>query len=195
MKKIFTLVFVTLFALIIVSCGEESKETGDTGNTGDTGDTGNTGNTGDSGNTGDTGNTGNTGDTGNSGYTYDFSGKWALKVQTTSNTTTTLPIIGKQESTSVTQSIALVEMGIDGLKVKADATVCHVEVNTGSNLLTMSFSEQYIASLVPSTYLFDVADSGYGYNLSMKNFVDVTGAKLDNPLTDTIPVFISTNLA
>ncbi|HQJ60208.1 MAG TPA: hypothetical protein PKV35_04385, partial [bacterium] len=25
-------------------------------------------------------------------------------------------------------------------------------------------------------------------NLSMKNFVDVTGAKLDNPLTDTMPV-------
>ncbi|MBP7433885.1 hypothetical protein KA996_10110, partial [bacterium] len=147
------------------------------------------------GNTGDTGNTGNTGDTGNSGYTYDFSGKWALKVQTTSNTTTTLPIIGKQESTSVTQSIALVEMSLDGLKVKVDATVCHVEVDTGSNLLTMSFSEQYIASLVPATYLFTVTEGDVNYNLFMDDFVDVTGAKLDNPLTDTIPVFISTNLA
>ena len=79
-------------------------------------------------------------------------------------------------------------MGLDGLKVKADATVCHVEVNTGSNYLTMSFSEQYIASLVPANYEFSVTEDGANYKLLMEDFVDVTGAKLDNPLTDTMPV-------
>ena len=51
----------------------------------------------------------------------------------------------------------------------------------------MSFSQLYIDSLVPTEYEFTIEENGTAYDLTMEDFVDVTGAKLDNPLTDMLP--------
>jgi hypothetical protein len=52
----------------------------------------------------------------------------------------------------------------------------------------MSFSQLYVDSLVPINYEFTLTDETDHYKLFMKDFVDVTGAKLDNPLTDMVPI-------
>jgi cysteine-rich repeat protein len=116
-----------------------------------------------------------------------FDGIWAQKIITTSYIETTIPVLGQQQSTSVTQKMLIVDMKYEDGILKATSTTCYVETDTGSQYLDISFSQLYIDSLVPIEYEFTVEENGSAYDLTMEDFVDVTGAKLNDPLADDLP--------
>lgn len=121
---------------------------------------------------------------------YNFGGKWAMLNFTTSNVTTTVPVLGEQKSTSTTSAYFLVELTDNGDgTVSAVATACDTLINSGSTLLTVTISDNYIAHLNPMIWDFaTILDrSGIGYDLTATDVLTLNGVNLANPMTDPLP--------
>jgi len=121
---------------------------------------------------------------------YPFTGKWAMLNFTTSNVTTTVPILGEQKSVSTTSVYALVELTDNGDgTVSAVGTPCDTLIDSGSNLLTVTISDNYIAHLNPMIWAFaTILDrSGVGYDVTATEILMLNGVNLANPKTDPLP--------
>lgn len=121
---------------------------------------------------------------------YNFGGKWAMLNFTTSNVTTTIPVLGEQNSVSTTSAYFLVELTDNGDgTVSAVATACDTLIDSGSNLLTVTISDNYIAHLKPMIWDFTtILDrSGIGYDLTATDILTLNGVNLANPMTDQLP--------
>jgi len=122
---------------------------------------------------------------------YNFDGKWAMLNFTTSNVTTTIPVIGQQKSVSTTSAYALVEMTDNGDgTVSAMGTTCDMVINSGSNLIEIIISDNYIAHLSPTIWTFStvLGRSGVGYDVSATDVLTMNGLRnFANPMTDPLP--------
>ncbi|HOW50455.1 MAG TPA: hypothetical protein PLV42_00260 [bacterium] len=121
---------------------------------------------------------------------YPFTGKWAMLNFTTSNVTTTVPIIGETKSVSTTSVYALVELTDNGDgTVSAVGTPCDTLIDTGSTLLKVTISDNYIAHLNPMIWDFTtILDrSGVGFDVTSTEILMLNGVNLDNPKTDPLP--------
>ncbi|HSA34758.1 MAG TPA: hypothetical protein P5077_13615 [bacterium] len=122
---------------------------------------------------------------------YNFNGKWAMLNFTTSNVTTTVPIIGETKSVSTTSSYALVGLTDNGDgTVSAVATPCETLIDSGSNLLSVTISDNYISHLKPMIWDFTtILDrSGVGFDVTATDILMLNGVKdLADPLNDPLP--------
>ncbi len=123
---------------------------------------------------------------------YNFNGKWAMLNFTTSNVETDLGgILGTQKSTSTTSSYFLVELTDNGDgSVGAVGTACETLIDSGSNLLTVTISDNYIAHVKPMIWDFTtILDrGGVGFDVTASDILTLNGVKdLADPLNDPLP--------
>ena len=122
---------------------------------------------------------------------FNFNGQWAMLNFTTSNVETTIPVIGKQNSVSTTSGYALVGLLDNGDgTVSAMGTTCDMQINSGSNLIDILLSENYIAHLSPTLWDFTVLPDrgGNGYDVSATDVLTMNGLKdFNDPMTDPLP--------
>lgn len=123
---------------------------------------------------------------------FNFNGQWAMLNFTTSNVETTITgLPNTQKSTSTTSGYALVGLLDNGDgTVSAMGTTCDMQINSGSNLIDIIVSENYIAHLSPTIWDFTVLPDrgGNGYDVSATDVLTMNGLKdFNDPMNDPLP--------
>ncbi len=122
---------------------------------------------------------------------FTFNGQWAMLNFTTANVETTIPGLGKQTSVSTTAAYALVGLMDNGDgTVSATGITCDMEINSGSNLIEIIISDNYIAHLAPTLWDFSLLPDrrGNGYDVSATDVLTMNGLKdFNDPMHDPLP--------
>lgn len=118
-----------------------------------------------------------------------LSGVWAMLNFTTSNVTTTIPVLGEQHSVSTTAAYALAAVTDNGDgTASVTAITCDINIDSGSNLVEIIIGDNYIAHLKPTEWVFTIGAGRLPNEVSAENVLTLNGIKdMVDPYNDPLP--------
>ena len=113
----------------------------------------------------------------------DLGGRWLMVQKTT--TIAQIPVIG--EISASTSLVALHDLTHDGSRLRGKGTLCKLELDSGSSVVTTTLPQAFKRALPPPMLDATVRHDGERYVLSQARQTVVVGAKLEAPLTGSLP--------
>ena len=110
----------------------------------------------------------------------DLSGTWALREKV--GVLAALPIVGVVDS--ATYSIRHVAIVPDGANYESTETLCSITMDTGTALAMNRFSDEYVATRVPTTYSILVEEPA---SVVRQGKLLTEGVSLVDPVNDALP--------
>ncbi len=118
-----------------------------------------------------------------------LTGTWAMLNFTTSNVTTTIPVLGEQHSVSTTAAYALATVTDTGDgTANVTAITCDITIDSGSDLVEIIIGDNYIAHLKPTDWVFMIGAGRLPNEVSAEGVLTLNGVKdLVDPYADPLP--------